>query len=130
MINCYADRKLDAIYKSHLSNAVFELGKKQVMAQIVLSGILAIALTIFVAIQTHQLFLIPLTLIGILLGLQYSIPPFKFKSKRIWQFFCLLGIIFLGPMLYISIITNGLPNTNTLLFFLLYGGSPNGYYFI
>lgn len=121
MINCYADRKLDAIYKSHLSNAVFELGKRQVMAQIVLSGILAMTLTIFVAVQTHQVFLIPLTFVGILLGLQYSIPPFKFKSKGIWQFFCLLGIIFLGPMLYTSIITNGLPKTNILLFFLLYG---------
>ncbi|RZL46795.1 MAG: hypothetical protein EOP00_13880, partial [Pedobacter sp.] len=121
IINCYDDYKLDSIYKSHLSNAVFELGKKNVLAQIIISGILALILTCIVAVQTNQIYLIPLTIIGGFIGLQYSVKPFKFKSQGIWQLLCLWGIIFFGPMLYTSIITNGFPYYVQLLIFALYG---------
>jgi alpha-ketoglutarate-dependent taurine dioxygenase/4-hydroxybenzoate polyprenyltransferase len=121
MINCYADYELDAIYKSHLSNAVFELGKRNVVTQIVLSGILAVALTIWVSILSRQLYLIPFTFVGIFVGLQYSIKPFKFKSGGISQLLCLWGIIFFGPMIYTAIISDGFPSAINLLFFALYG---------
>lgn len=121
MINCYADYELDSIYKSHLSNAVYELGKKNVKLQIVLSGLLGLLFTIIVAIQTQQLFLIPLTIIGAIIGLQYSVKPFKFKSGGLWQLLCLWGIIFFGPMLYTAIITNGFPDLLQLLIFSFYG---------
>jgi alpha-ketoglutarate-dependent taurine dioxygenase/4-hydroxybenzoate polyprenyltransferase len=121
MINCYADYELDSVYKSHLSNAVYELGKKNVMLQIALSGILGLSFTIIVAIQTQQLFLIPLTIIGAIIGLQYSVKPFKFKSGGPWQLLCLWGIIFFGPMLYTAIITNGFPDLLQLLIFSFYG---------
>ncbi len=121
MINCYADYKLDSIYKSHLSNAVYELGKKNVKAQIIGSGILALVLTCIIAITTQQLYLIPLTLVGTFIGLQYSVKPFKFKSRGIWQLLCLWGIIFFGPMLYTAIITNGFPGGAEMLLFAGYG---------
>lgn len=121
MINCYADYKLDSIYKSHLSNAVYELGKKNVKAQIILSGIIAILLTCYIAFTTGSYYLIPLTLAGIFIGLQYSIPPFKFKSQGILQLLCLWLIIFFGPMLYTAIITNGFPDYVSLSLFGFYG---------
>lgn len=121
MINCYADYKLDAIYKSYLSNAIYELGKKNVKLQIILSGILAILLTIFVAIKTNQFYLIPLTIVGTFIGLQYSVQPFKFKSRGLWQIICLWGIIFFGPMLYTAIITKEFPSFIQLFIFSLYG---------
>jgi alpha-ketoglutarate-dependent taurine dioxygenase/4-hydroxybenzoate polyprenyltransferase len=121
MINCYADYKLDSIYKSHLSNAVYELGKKNVKWQIILSGVLAIILTIVVAIQTNQVYLIPVTIVGTFIGLQYSVKPFKFKSRGLWQLLCLWGIIFSGPMFYTAVITNGFPDTIQLVLFGLYG---------
>lgn len=121
MINCYADYKLDAIYKSHLSNAVYELGKRQVMLQIILSGIAAMALTVIVAIRTQQLYLIWLTLAGLFVGLQYSIRPFKFKSGGMLQLLCLWGIIFFGPMLYTAIITAGFPGGLQSGLFAAYG---------
>jgi len=121
MINCYSDYKLDAIYKSHLSNAVRELGKRNVMIQMVLSGVIAMIITALVAVNTNQLYLIPLTLIGAFIGLQYSLPPLKFKSSGPLQFLCLWGIIFFGPMLYTAIITNGFPGIKHLLLFALYG---------
>ena len=121
MINCYADYELDSIYKSHLSNAVYELGKKNVIIQIVLSGLLGLLFTTIVAIETQQLYLIPLTIVGAIIGLQYSIKPFKFKSGGLWQLLCLWGIIFFGPMLYTAIITNGFPGWLQLLIFSFYG---------
>jgi 4-hydroxybenzoate polyprenyltransferase len=126
MINCYADYKLDSIYKSHLSNAVFELGKKQVLIQIVLSGLLAVGLTIYVALVNDLTYLIPLTIVGLFIGLQYSIKPLKFKSRGIWQYFGLWGIIFFGPMLYTSIIAGGWPPLWHLLIFALYGFVQTG----
>jgi alpha-ketoglutarate-dependent taurine dioxygenase/4-hydroxybenzoate polyprenyltransferase len=121
MINCYADYELDAIYKSHLSNAVYELGKRNVLIQIVLSGIAALGLTIWVALLSNQIYLIPLTLFGIFIGLQYSIKPFKFKSGGVSQLICLWGIIFFGPMIFTAIISNGFPNLVQIALFALYG---------
>ena len=121
MINCYADYELDAIYKSHLSNAVYELGKRNVLAQIILSGIAAFGLTVWASVLSGHLYLIPLTIFGILLGLQYSIKPFKFKSKGLWQLLCLWAIIFFGPMIYVAVITNGFPDLMQLAFFAAYG---------
>ncbi len=121
MINCYADYELDAIYKSHLSNAVFELGKRNVLAQIVLSGVFALGLTIWVAFLSGQIYLIPLTLFGIFIGLQYSLKPFKFKSGGISQLVCLWAIIFFGPMIFTAIISDGFPTLIETLLFAFYG---------
>lgn len=121
MINCYADYKLDSIFKSHLSNAVYELGRNNVKWQIILSGIVAMILTCIVAVQSDQLYLIPLTFVGTIIGLQYSAKPFKFKSRGLWQILCLWGIIFFGPMLYTAIITAGFPSLLQLVIFSLYG---------
>lgn len=121
MINCYADYELDAIYKSHLSNAVYELGKDHVRTQIILSAAGGLLLTIVVAILSKQLYLIPLTIAGGFIGLQYSIRPFHFKSKGVWQLLCLWGIIFFGPMLYTAIITAGFPGWTQLLVITAYG---------
>jgi alpha-ketoglutarate-dependent taurine dioxygenase/4-hydroxybenzoate polyprenyltransferase len=121
MINCYADYELDAIYKSHLSNAVYELGKKNVRLQIILSGILAILLTAVVAAGTNRMYLLYMTLAGTFIGLQYSIKPFKFKSRGLWQLLCLWGIIFFGPMLYTAIIADGFPGWAQLVMFAAYG---------
>lgn len=121
MINCYTDYKLDSIYKSHLSNAVFELGKKNVRWQIILSGLIGVLLTAFVAVLNDRLILIPLTVVGAIIGLQYSMKPLRFKSSGFWQPFCLWGIIFFGPMVYMSIVLDGFPKLIYLLIFALYG---------
>jgi 4-hydroxybenzoate polyprenyltransferase len=65
--------------------------------------------------------LIPLTIVGGFIGLQYSIKPFKFKSQGYLQLFCLWGIIFFGPMLYTAIITKGFPSLIQLAIFVAYG---------
>jgi len=121
MINCYTDYRLDAIYKSHLSNAVYELGKKNVALQMVLTFLLAMGITVYLAIAQGAMYLIPLTLIGTVIGFQYSAKPFKFKSRGGWQFLCLWGIIFFGPMLYITVATGNTISILTLGLFASYG---------
>src|SRR5882762_7271872 len=44
MINCLADRDLDAVYKPHLSEAVYGLGVGFVKFQVVATAIVALAL--------------------------------------------------------------------------------------
>jgi alpha-ketoglutarate-dependent taurine dioxygenase/4-hydroxybenzoate polyprenyltransferase len=121
MVNCLSDYELDAIYKSHLSNAVYELGKRNVKHQIAVSSILGIILTAAVGIIADRLYLIPVTLLGLLIGLQYSARPLKFKSRGIWQLLCLWGIIFFGPMAYTAIAAQGLPSLFTLGIFAAFG---------
>jgi 4-hydroxybenzoate polyprenyltransferase len=121
MINCYEDYELDSIYKSHLSNAILELGKRNVKSQIVASGALGFLLTIVVSIWSRQLYLIPVTLFGGFAGLQYSMRPFKFKSRGLLQLVCLWGIIFCGPMVYAAIVADGFPPVLLLAVFALYG---------
>ncbi len=121
IINCYADYELDSIYKSHLSNAVYELGKRNVALQVVLSGAVGFALTVIVSLMTHRLYLIPITIFGAIVGLQYSIEPFKFKSRGVLQLLCLWGIIFFGPMLYSAIVAKGFPPPVQMLMLSLYG---------
>lgn len=121
MVNCYRDYRLDAIFKSHLSNAVYELGKKNVKWQIIFTGIVALLLTAYIAVNTGRLYLIPMVILGSFIGIQYSMEPLRFKSRGVLQFFCLWGIIFFGPMLYMSIILNGFPSAVALFIFAFYG---------
>jgi alpha-ketoglutarate-dependent taurine dioxygenase/4-hydroxybenzoate polyprenyltransferase len=121
MINCLSDYELDAIYKSHLSNAVYELGKRNVKWQIAISAFIALGLTVLASALSDQLYLIPVTLIGLLIGLQYSAKPFKFKSRGLWQLLCLWGIIFSGPMAYTAVVAGGSPSALLLCIFSTFG---------
>src|SRR5215204_6884236 len=51
MINCLADRDLDAVYKPHLSESVYGLGVGFVTFQVIASAVLAIALSVHLAIS-------------------------------------------------------------------------------
>ncbi len=121
IINCLTDYELDAIYKSHLSNAVYELGKRNVKIQMAVSVILALALTVWASVLSDRLYLVPVTILGLLIGLQYSAKPFKFKSRGLWQLLCLWGIIFFGPMGYAAVVVNGLPSGLLWGIFAAYG---------
>lgn len=121
MINCLEDYRLDSVYKGHLSNAIYELGEKNVKRQIVGSGVLALIITILLGWWTGRYWIIPLTIAGIVLGLQYSMRPLRLKSAGWWQPLCLWAIIFFGPMIYTSIVTSGYPSLNLILFFSAFG---------
>lgn len=121
MANCLADRDLDAVYKTSLSESVLGLGVANVTRQLWLTGALALGLTTHLAWLTGRWWLLPLVLIGLAVGHQYSFGPLKLKSRGLLQIPTLWTIIFVGPMLLMSGVVHGLPTPSLLVLIGLYG---------
>jgi alpha-ketoglutarate-dependent taurine dioxygenase/4-hydroxybenzoate polyprenyltransferase len=102
MVNCLADRDLDAVYKTHLAEAVRGLGPRRVARQILWTATAAIALAAHLAWSTGRPELIALVAVGLALGHQYSFGPIRFKSRGVLQVAALVAVIFVGPMLLVS----------------------------
>ena len=68
MINCLADRDLDAVYKPHLSRAVYNLGVPFVTFQVILAAVLALAVAAHLSWMLHRWQLLALTSAGLALG--------------------------------------------------------------
>jgi 4-hydroxybenzoate polyprenyltransferase len=108
-INCLADRDLDATYKTHLSRAVYELGIPLVTVLTIVEAVVALGLGIHLAWLTGKWLLLGLVVIGMFLGIGYSIPPLHFKSRGLWHLACLWLLLFFVPMLYAGlVVSNGL----------------------
>lgn len=102
MINCLADRRLDAVYKTRLSEAVYGLGVPQVAWQIAASAALALGLAAHLAVVTSRPELVALVAFGLLLGAQYSVGPLRTKGRGAWQVATLWAVIFVGPMVLVA----------------------------
>ena len=126
MINCLADRDLDAVYKPHLSQAVYGLGVRFVTFQVVATAAVALILSAHLAWKLNRWSLLPLVAIGILLGAAYSAPPFRLKGRGLAQLVCLWLIIFVGPMWLVSLLIDNWPSTHLLIFAGAYGGLQMG----
>lgn len=103
-INCLADRDLDATYKTHLSRAVYELGVPFVKLLTVLEIIVALGLAVHLSWLTDKWIFLGLVVLGIFLGVGYSIRPFHFKSRGVGHLVCLWLLLYFVPMLYASLI--------------------------
>jgi len=101
MINCYCDRDLDAVYKTHQTEAVYGLGLAGVRRQMAVTIAVALALATHLAFVTGHLDIIALVLFGLVLGGAYSIPPVRLKGRGILQVATLWAVIFVGPMLLV-----------------------------
>jgi len=126
MINCLADRDLDAVYKPHLSEAVYGLGVGFVTFQVIASALLALALTAHLAWQLNRWLLVPMVAIGLLLGAAYSVKPLQLKGRGLAQVFCLWLIIFVGPMLFIGLLVSARPSPSVLAFAAAFGALQMG----
>ncbi|HEY3039284.1 MAG TPA: UbiA family prenyltransferase [Pyrinomonadaceae bacterium] len=126
MINCLADRDLDAVYKPHLSEAVYGLGIGFVKFQIAVTALLALALTAHLSWQLHRWLLLALVAVGLLLAAGYSVKPVQFKGRGLAQLVCLWLIIFVGPMLFISLLITTMPSPAVVLFAAAFGALQMG----
>ena len=126
MINCLADRDLDAIYKPHLSQAVYGLGVGFVTFQVIATAALALILTAHLAWRLNRWLLLPLVAIGLALGAAYSVPPVRLKGRGLAQLVCLWLIIFVGPMWLVSMLIDNWPSLQLLVFAAAYGGLQMG----
>jgi len=126
MINCLADRDLDAVYKPHLSEAVYGLGLGFVKFQIIGSAVMALVLTAHLSWLLNRWLLLPMVAIGLLLGAAYSVKPFQLKGRGLAQVVCLWLIIFFGPMLFIALLVNATPSVGVVLFAASFGALQMG----
>ena len=101
MANCLADRDLDAVYKTHLSEAVRGLGVRGVKVQIGLSAAGALGLAGYLARARGLPEIFALVVGGLVLGAQYSLRPLWLKSRGRAQIVTLWLVIFVGPMLLV-----------------------------
>ncbi|MFD2786142.1 TauD/TfdA family dioxygenase [Hymenobacter rubripertinctus] len=121
MVNAYADRRVDAVYKSHLSNAIFELGDQGVRWQMRASVAGTVGISLWLTRRTGRWQFVPLTLIGWALGFQYSWKPLHFKSRGLWQLPALWAVLFFGPMAYTSSLVTHFPRRPVLTLAAAYG---------
>lgn len=115
MINCLADRDLDAVYKPHLSEAVYGLGVRFVTFQVSATAALALVLSAHLSLITGRWQFFVLVAVGLALGAAYSVPPVRLKGRGFAQLVCLWLIIFVGPMLFVALLVAAYPPPTLLL---------------
>ncbi|MFL6254533.1 MAG: UbiA family prenyltransferase [Pyrinomonadaceae bacterium] len=121
MVNCLADRDLDAVYKPHLSEAVYGLGVRFVTFQVSATAALALVLSAHLSWLTGRWLLFALVAIGLALGAAYSVPPVRLKGRGFAQLVCLWLIIFVGPMLFVGLLVDSYPPPTLLILAASYG---------
>ncbi|HVY46926.1 MAG TPA: TauD/TfdA family dioxygenase, partial [Minicystis sp.] len=126
MTNCLADRELDAVYKTRLSEAVLGLGVRSVRRQIAVTAAAALALAAFVARATGRLDIVLLAVLGLALGAAYSFEPVRLKRRGVVQIAALWAVIFVGPMLLASRALTGRLLPELALFAATYGAMQEG----
>ena len=126
MINCLADRDLDAVYKPHLSEAVYGLGVGFVKFQVIGTAVVALVLSAHLSLHLDRWNLFVLVAIGLMLGAAYSVKPVQLKGRGLAQLFCLWLIIFVGPMIFISLLVSTMPSLALLVFAAAFGALQMG----
>lgn len=126
MTNCLADRELDAVYKTHLSEAVYGLGVRNVVVQILLTAAAALGLAAHLAFTLGRWELVGLVAFGLLLGAQYSTGPLRLKGQGVWQVVALWAVIFFGPMLLIVLTLSSTLPIPLLVLIACYGVMQQG----
>lgn len=84
--NCVSDQDQDAYgHKSDLSNAVRELGKRNVNIQLGATIVAIGALGGYLMFATGHWDLFPIGLLALVIGAQYSYPPLRLKGRGLLQ---------------------------------------------
>jgi 4-hydroxybenzoate polyprenyltransferase len=104
MINCLADRDLDAVYKKSLSQAVYGLGVPFVKFQIGAAIVVAVLIAAHLSWRLDRWALLGMVFVGLGLGAAYSVAPVRLKGRGVAALVCLWLIIFVGPMLLASLL--------------------------
>ncbi len=126
LLNCLADRELDAIYKPQLTQAVYGIGVRGVVLQAVFSAVGSVGLTLHVAMLTDRWLLVPMVLIGLLTAWAYSMEPVRLKGRGLWQLlFYWLGL-FLAPMIFAACLFTDFPSGLVLLVCMAFASVQTG----
>ncbi|MFD5424716.1 UbiA family prenyltransferase [Streptomyces sp. NPDC127084] len=113
-INALADRWEDAANKSRLATAVFGLGVKRVVGDIILTSLVYVGLAVFLAIRTGHWDLLLIVTAGWIVGAQYSLPPWHLKSAGVGQLFGLYMWVWIPQLFVLRAFENDLQWTNVV----------------
>jgi 1,4-dihydroxy-2-naphthoate octaprenyltransferase len=126
LLNCLADRHLDAIYKPHLTEAVYGLGVRGVAAQALVSALAALALAAHLSWLLSRWLLLPMVAAGLFVAYAYSVAPFRLKGRGLWQLaFYWLGL-FTGPMVFAALLFRDPPPWDVLAVAVAFGMVQTG----
>jgi alpha-ketoglutarate-dependent taurine dioxygenase/4-hydroxybenzoate polyprenyltransferase len=116
VVNCYADRDTDRVYKTHLSEAVRRLGKHNIMMQLGVMGGLIAGLSLHLWLGQGRPYWIPLgTVLGGVMAALYSVGPAPMKESGAMQIGWYVIILFLGPMTFVSGVFVSWPEPHMML---------------
>lgn len=101
MTNAYADRDVDAVYKTRLSESVYGLGLRNVRRQIAVTGAAVLGLATYFADQTGNWDLLALVAFTLYIGAGYSVPPLHLKNSGGWQIPGLAAVLIWLPALVV-----------------------------
>jgi 4-hydroxybenzoate polyprenyltransferase len=129
MVNCWADWKVDELYKTKLYHAVIEMGRNKLGILVILHIIASIILAYHVTLQIQRIEISILVWIGIFLGVGYSIEPFRFKKRGLLHSLIALPIFFIpGVYSYLLVNTTPIDDPYTILFIIAAIGITIGHY--
>lgn len=108
IINSYTDINVDKHYKTYVATSSQKFGPTILKNLIMVQVGIAIVLIIHISWVINALWLIPICLLGIFMGLAYSIKPFEFKVKGIMHVVSLSLSAFMVPfiLLYSTMSSN------------------------
>ncbi|MDB4954838.1 MAG: hypothetical protein JWO36_2407 [Myxococcales bacterium] len=126
MVNCLADRDLDAVYKTHLSEAIYGLGVRNVRYQIAFTALASLGLSAWIGIQTGRIELVGFVAIGLAIAWAYSAAPLRFKGRGLLAVLTLWSVIFVGPMLIVARALGGTLSPALVAIVVAYGTMQEG----
>jgi 4-hydroxybenzoate polyprenyltransferase len=129
MVNCWADWKVDELYKTKLYHSVMKMGRNKLGALVLIHILIAIILAFHVSIQIQRIEISFLVWIGIFLGVGYSIEPFRFKKRGLLHSLIALPIFFIpGVYSYFLVYPSPIFTTYTIIFIIAAIGITLGHY--
>jgi len=126
LLNCLADRDLDAVYKPHLTEAVYGLGTHQVILQAAFSAAAALGLAAHLSWLLDRWVLLPMVVAGLLVGAAYSLEPVRLKGRGLWQLVFYWPGLFTGPMLFAAMLFSPWPPAEVIAVAAAYGMMQTG----
>lgn len=126
LLNCLADRDLDAIYKPHLTEAVYGLGIRGVIVQAVISALAAVALATHLAWLLDRWLLLVAVIAGLFLAYAYSVEPIRLKGRGLGQLVFYWTGLLTGPMIFSALLFSAQPSWEVLCVAFTYGMVQTG----
>jgi 1,4-dihydroxy-2-naphthoate octaprenyltransferase len=99
IINSYTDIKVDEHYKVKVATSSKKLGSSKLKNLVIIQVSIATILIVHLSWVINALWLIPVSILGIFMGIAYSIKPFEFKVKGIMHAVSLMLSAFMVPFI-------------------------------